>query len=64
MSNTEISGSVVFGPFEQTHVSVYMMTLKLMEASYVQALVEDPSKLDILCSYLLSDPHLEKDLPN
>lgn len=66
MNDSITTGSVLTGPFEETKVSVYMMAVGLAEASFVNTLVDDPNKIEILCAYLFSDPRFKesKNLPN
>ena len=63
---TSTTGS--FGPFEEVRTAVYNMALGLIEAHAVEKLMQDPTpqNLEILASYMLTDPRiLKKDiLPN
>ena len=60
MYDFNTSGSFAFGPFEETKVSVYMMALGIIESGFVNSMLDDPTKLEFLCQYLLSDPNLNQ----
>tara|TARA_Y100001937_G_scaffold111106_1_gene157373 strand:+ start:181 stop:378 length:198 start_codon:yes stop_codon:yes gene_type:complete len=64
----QIASTGSSGPFEMARLSVYRMAMGIFEASIVENILKDPTpeNLEILASYLMTDPSIkeDKDLPS